>query len=152
MGGRYAEQLQLLLAGFHEVIPREQMKIFSAEELESLMCGKQRINVDEMRVCSQYTGGYEDTSAPVELFWKVFAKLDDAERREVIRFATGSSRVPLDGFNPLFTITKSELGGDALPTAHTCFNQLVLPAYLSAARLKEKLRFAVEHGGGFHLS
>ena len=36
-----------------------------------------------------------------------------------------------------------------LPTAHTCFNQIVLPtSYASAAQLREKLLLAVTEGGG----
>lgn len=37
----------------------------------------------------------------------------------------GTSRVPLDGFDPAFTLSQSEHLVDALPTAHTCFNHLV---------------------------
>ena len=115
--GRGTEhQLRELLVGFHEIIPMKKIQVFTPTELESLMCGKQRINVDEMRVCTQYTGGYEDASGPINHFWSAFAKLNDDQRREVVRFATGSSRVPLDGFEPCFTITKSELGEEALPS------------------------------------
>ena len=152
-GAGTKEQLEKFLAGFWDIIPMKKIQVFTPTELESLMCGKQRINVDEMRVCTQYTGGYEDSSPPVELFWTVFAKLDDAERREVIRYTTGSSRVPLDGFEPCFTITKGEsMDGHALPTAHTCFNQLVLPPFDAEGILSEKLKFAIAHGEGFHMS
>ena len=121
--------------------------------------------------------------------------MDDAERAAVVRFATGSSRVPLarcggwnrisdssyssldiflrmfsdelhkaytripsvkyrlDGFDPVFTLT---MGGDqdqsALPHAHTCFNQLVLPAYPAKAVLMAKLRYALANTAGFHLT
>lgn len=39
-----------------------------------------------------------------------------------------------------------------LPTAHTCFNQLDLPAYKSAEEMREKLLVALQHsseGFGF---
>ena len=37
--------------------------------------------------------------------------------------------------------------------AHTCFNQLVLPAYSSQAILAERLAFALQNtDDGFHIS
>ena len=64
----------------------------------------------------------------------------------LLRFATGSNRVPVEGFEPAFTITKAgggEGGSEALPHSHTCFNQLVLPDYGSEVLLREKLSVAV---------
>ncbi len=45
------------------------------------------------------------------------------------------------------------MGGDCdrLPTAHTCFNSLLLPAYTSKERLQERLATALEHAEGFGL-
>ena len=36
----------------------------------------------------------------------------------------------------------------ALPTAHTCFNQLDLPEYKSEEEMREKLRLALKEGSG----
>ena len=75
------------------------------------------------------------------------------ERGNVLRFITGTSRVPLDGFDPVFTITKaSDVGSGALPTAHTCFNQLVLPPYESLEQLVEKMQYALRESKGFHMT
>ena len=41
------------------------------------------------------------------------------------------------------------IGIDALYRTHTCFNRIDLPPYPSFEVLYEKLRFAVEEGGGF---
>ena len=40
----------------------------------------------------------------------------------------------------------SGAAGARLPTAHTCFNQLDLPAYDSAEVLKERLLLAIHEG------
>ena len=75
------------------------------------------------------------------------------DRSKILAFVTGSGTVPLDGFDPAFTITKaSDTTRTALPTAHTCFNQLVLPDYGTQAVLQERLHVAVEEGGGFHMT
>ena len=57
-----------------------------------------------------------------------------------MRFVTGTAKVPLDGFDPAFTITRAE-GADeeTLPTSHTCFNQLVLPEYRSSRKTNRKI-------------
>ena len=56
--------------------------------------------------------------------------LDDAERRRLLFFLTGSDRAPVKGLGAL-VITVSRNGPDSLrlPTAHTCFNVLLLPDY-----------------------
>ena len=88
--------------------------------------------------------------------------------QQLLTFTTGCSFVPIDGLNPPFTIVKSLDGQIAansrdgecnqkslnsiLPTAHTCFNQLVLPPYTSLDALKERLEYALENAGsGFHM-
>ena len=40
---------------------------------------------------------------------------------------------------------------DRLPSAHTCFNYLLLPEYSSMEKLRGRLLTAVEHGQGFGL-
>ena len=64
------------------------------------------------------------------------------------------SQVPLDGFKALqgsdgtkqFNIQKAFGGTHLLPSAHTCFNQLDLPAYTSEDMLREKLMIAIKEG------
>ncbi len=45
------------------------------------------------------------------------------------------------------------MGGDPdrLPTAHTCFNHLLLPDYTSRGALQQRLTMALEHAEGFGL-
>ena len=103
---------------------------------------------------TRYTGGYEKGKHnTIEMFWKAMESFKNETREDVMRFVTGTAKVPLDGFDPAFTITRAE-GADeeTLPTSHTCFNQLVLPEYRSVEKLIEKLMYAVKHGHGFHLS
>jgi E3 ubiquitin-protein ligase HUWE1 len=64
---------------------------------------------------------------------------------------SGSGRAPLGGIaNLTLTVTRTEQSGAALPSAHTCFNALDLPAhYESEAQLRGKLLLALEHHCGF---
>ena len=76
-----------------------------------------------------------------------------AYKMKLLKFITGSDRVPLDGFDQPFNITNGEdMTPDMLPRAHTCFNQIVLPPYKSYAMMKVKVTVAVDNTEGFGLS
>ena len=102
---------------------------------------------------TKYSGFSGPEDKTIKLFWKAMESFSNDVREDVMRFITGTAKVPLDGFDPAFTITKAE-GADenTLPTSHTCFNQLVLPEYQTEEKLIEKLLYAVKNGHGFHLS
>jgi apoptosis-resistant E3 ubiquitin protein ligase 1 len=53
---------------------------------------------------------------------------------------------PAQELNPRFQITPAPNFG-ALPTAHTCFNQLCLPDYDSYEQLVHALLWAINEGG-----
>ena len=152
--GCIADQVSSLQRGFFEVIPQKRVSVFEPKELALLLNGKITVDIEEMRECTRYTGGYTSTSNTISAFWCAFEVWTQAERRLVLKFATGSSRVPLDGFDPAFTITRScsASGASALPTAHTCFNQLVLPPYENVDELQQKIMLAVSNAGGFELA
>lgn len=81
---------------------------------------------------------------------------DSEQKSRLLQFATGTSRIPVNGFKDLqgsdgprrFTIEKS--GEEAqLPKSHTCFNRLDLPPYKTLEALSGKLMWAVEETMGF---
>ena len=148
------EQIEHLKKGFYEIVPLKEIKDFTPTELSLLLNGKKDINVDEMANQTKYTGGYSRSSVPVQFFWVAMKSFSKEERGELLQYATGTNKAPLDGFDPAFTITLAE-GADvenALPTAHTCFNQLVLPEYKSVETLMQKLRYAFKNSSGFQLT
>ena len=57
-------------------------------------------------------------------------------------------------FEPPFNVTEGEDMDPlhALPTAHTCFNQLVVPRYGDLATFKEKLKYAIQNSIGFQMT
>lgn len=50
-----------------------------------------------------------------------------------------------------FVIMKNGIDGEQLPTAHTCYNHLLLPPYQTREKLKEKLLIAISFSEGFGL-
>ena len=151
-GGKVPEQVRWLLSGFHELVSADMLGVFKVAEVELLLCGRQEVDVDEMRACTQYRGDFNEHHDVVCFFWEAMESLSHDERGAVLRFVTGTSRVPLDGFDPVFTLSPATAGSEALPTTHTCFNQLVLPGYSSTEELRTKLLFAIKETQGFHMS
>ena len=49
----------------------------------------------------------------------------------------------------LVIIMMRSADSELLPCSHTCFNQLVLPDYPSMAKMKRKLKLAVNNYEGF---
>ena len=112
-------QLDAIRSGFFDLIPEETVKVFSMQELDLLINGKEDIDVDEIQSGCIYNGGYDINSKEVALFWQAMKKWTVEERGNVLRFITGTSRVPLDGFDPVFTITKaSDVGSGFANRSH----------------------------------
>jgi E3 ubiquitin-protein ligase HUWE1 len=147
------EQIQAFLSGFHEIIPRDLVSIFNEKELELLISGVPDIDIDDWKNNTDYRG-YTSTSPQIQWFWRVVRSFDQEERAKLLQFATGTSKVPLEGFAHLrgsggkqrFQIHKDFGSVDRLPSAHTCFNQIDLPVYTSYEQLKERLLKAITEG------
>jgi len=75
-----------------------------------------------------------------------------AEKRALLLFATGCDRAPIGGLEKLkFILQRSGPDSMALPTAHTCFNLLSMPAYASRGKLRDRLTIAIHNAQGFGL-
>merc|ERR1712137_138109 len=151
-------QINAFLEGFHELIPPALISIFDDKELELLISGLPEIDIDDLRRNTDYHN-YAEGSSQIQWFWKVLGEFNKEQKAWFLQFVTGTSQVPLEGFKGLigmrgpqkFSIHRAE-GGDRLPTAHTCFNQLDLPEYSREELLRDKLMQAVQEaheGFGF---
>lgn len=93
---------------------------------------------------------------------------DEAEKRKFLKFMSGrcvaadtsfdphspldSDRSPIDGLGHMnFVVSRNGDDDDRLPSAHTCFNHLLLPQYSSKQVLEQKLRYCIQESEGFGL-
>ncbi|KAK1480052.1 E3 ubiquitin-protein ligase hulA, partial [Colletotrichum cuscutae] len=152
---RIAEQFQAFKDGFHELIPQDLVNVFDERELELLIGGIAEIDVDDWKKHTDYRG-YTESDEVIQFFWQTIRSWDGEQKSRLLQFATGTSRIPVNGFKDLqgsdgprrFTIEKAgEINN--LPKAHTCFNRLDLPPYKSLEMLQQKLTIAVEETMGF---
>ena len=146
-------QLEAFKSGLNVLVPDELLENFSISELEMLFNGKKNISVDEIRAYTIYQGGIDAGSKVVLWFWQLMRDYEMESKMKLLKFITGSDRVPLDGFDQPFNITNGEdMTPDMLPRAHTCFNQIVLPPYKSYAMMKAKTSLAIENTEGFEMT
>lgn len=143
--------------GLSELIPAhafmDPLINLTTKELEIMLNGKSEVDIEEIRAYTIFQGTYDDKHLQVVWFWQALQEMDEQHQRGFLRFVTGTSRVPLDGYDPPFNITEAvDIPIDGLPRAHTCFNQIALPTYSSLGRMKIRLEFAIENCEGFNLT
>jgi len=135
--------------GLAVVLPLEVFALFTAGELEELVCGTRELDVGLLRSIVEFEGDVKADDAHVQWLWEVLEEFAPEERRAFLRFAWARSRLPAK--NELSTAFKIQVqnGGalaqpDAfLPSAQTCFFALALPKYTNKDVLRQKLKLAI---------
>ncbi|PIC34687.1 hypothetical protein B9Z55_014266 [Caenorhabditis nigoni] len=159
MTGSIRKQLDAFLTGFYEIIPKDLISMFNEQELELLISGLPTVDIDDMAANTDYKG-FQKTSTHIQWFWRALRSFEKEDKAKFLQFVTGTSKVPLQGFASLegmngvqkLSIHLDSRGGDRLPAAHTCFNQLDLPQYDSYEKLRQSLLLAIREcteGFGF---
>ncbi|XP_030974239.1 E3 ubiquitin-protein ligase UPL6 [Quercus lobata] len=155
------QQSSHFLRGFQQLIQKDWIDMFNEHELQLLISGSlESLDVDDLRLHTNYAGGYHKEHYVIEMFWEVLKSFSLENQKKFLKFVTGCSRGPLLGFKylePLFCIQRaagnaSEEALDRLPTSATCMNLLKLPPYRSKEQLETKLLYAINADAGFDLS
>lgn len=154
-------------------MPAELIAIFNEQELELLISGLPDIDVDDWKNNTEYHN-YQASSPQIQWFWRAVRSFDKEERAKLLQFATGTSKVPLNGFKELegmngfsrFNIHRDYGNKDRLPSSHTCFNresklslrilepanpllELDLPEYESYEALRQQVYTAITAGSEY---
>jgi len=144
--------LDAFLRGVYSVVPRIVIMLLSARELELVLFGAPDIDVNEWRRSTVYRGALEETSDVVQMFWAEVEGWPVAKRARLLQWCTGSTRVPVGGFDQLqgrdgavkrFTLTSVSLDQAVYPRAHTCFNRIDLPLFTDRTALSEAFDVAL---------
>ncbi|KAJ1553967.1 hypothetical protein HK405_006391, partial [Cladochytrium tenue] len=94
------QQMDAFLSGFHDIIPKNLIKIFNERELELLISGLPDVDVDDWKNNTDYVN-YSPTSPQIQWFWRAIRSFSQEEKAKLVQFATGTSKVPLEGFKAL---------------------------------------------------
>jgi len=138
------QQIKAIRKGLNAVIPAHMLSLFSAYDLELLVCGDPEINIETLRKHAIYRG-VSPASPLIKNLWKALESFNTEERQMFLRFVWGRSRLPVSDsdWTQEFTIHALRAGDDKLPISHTCFFSLELPNYSSYETLRKKLVFAI---------
>jgi len=150
-------QIKAFKEGFEYFLPIDNVKLFSPEELDLLICGTPEDIIswtpNEIIENSKFEGGYSSSSKTVIYLANVLVSFNIEQRRRFLQFLTGCPRLPVGGIKslrPKLTIqlrkNVSELPDNCLPSVNTCFLFLKLPEYSSEEILRDKLIMAMENG------
>ncbi|GLD92402.1 hypothetical protein PINS_up000935 [Pythium insidiosum] len=155
-----SEQLNALLKGFYDIVPTYLVTVFDYQEFDLLLSGVPDIDVGDWRTYSEvrWIKLEKPTSAEqrvLEWFWETLASFSAEQKARLLQFATGTSRLPVQGFKGLtssdgrvrrFTVqfvTRGPPPTGLMPKGHTCFNRIDLPLYESMDELVNYLTLVI---------
>lgn len=158
------KQFDALRRGFLKACGGRALDLFRHEELELLICGEPELDFHDLERVARYEDGYKAHDPVIRHFWSVVHDMSKSEQRKLLTFVTGSDRAPINGLGSLkFVISKiandvaprraedGTMTGGRLPSAHTCFNHLLLPHYDNKETLRRCLLAAISQSEGFGL-
>jgi len=152
---RRITQFAPLSEGFRAILGGSQLlqSMVESVQLEKIVCGGSiAVDVEAIRRGATHHGWTRQEEEYVAKFWEVVNSFCESEKVQFVVFVTASDRVPLQGWQDLkLSVQKNGVGDERLPTAHTCFCQLLLPKYTSEEKLKANLLLAVANSEGFGL-
>ena len=152
--------VEYIQEGLFAYIPKYVIKSLNSYELELLICGRPFIDVNEWKQNSIYKGKFTKDTSCVKWFWEEIYKLNQENLRRFLQFSTGSSRVPINGFQNLESnrgeIAKYCLNsvpynkkGNNFIRAHTCFNRLDMPMFKKKSEVHDAIQFVLKNITGF---
>ncbi|UJR17648.1 hypothetical protein I4U23_004544 [Adineta vaga] len=147
----FDRQMNLIREGLYSIIPSYYLSLFTANELEEAVCGKNGINIELLKRNTYYTGGYEPDSPVIQLFWQVLTEsFTDDQKKLFLIFVWRRSTLPIrdEDFQSKFVIVKFDIIDEeqidkTLPRSHTCFFAIDLPAYSTSEIMYERLNYAI---------
>ncbi|KDO32945.1 hypothetical protein SPRG_02638 [Saprolegnia parasitica CBS 223.65] len=146
--GRVETQLLALIEGVYDVLPPELLTAFDHKELELILCGLHEIDLADWQA-NTVTSSNLDNTPVLEWFWNIVSSLPQDDQAKLLQYATGASRVPVQGFKGLtsydgkicyFTLKGVAYKQGVYPVAHACYNRIDLPLYPSEELLKDALK------------
>jgi len=126
--------------------------LIRAEELERLAVGSESLDFASLREAASYEDGFDADSEQVQWLWEAVDSFSPDDKKRFLQFATGTHRAPIRGLGSLnFVLSCAGADSDRLPSAHTCFNHMLVPRYATKEKLVAKLKAAIAESEGFGL-
>jgi hypothetical protein len=119
--------------------------------LSRLAQGNPSLSVAEIYQISDVSDDFPsgNRNPHIQRFWRVVAHFTDEQRVLLLKFITGTTRIPYAGGSSQFRIKIEPCHGGnpdtILPRASTCFNRLYLPLYSTDDIAQNKILYAVQN-------
>ncbi|KAI8321890.1 hypothetical protein GQ54DRAFT_261036 [Martensiomyces pterosporus] len=148
-------QIDALRRGFLRAADGITYRMTRTSEFLDWLCGHDAdtaIDPKELERVATYDDEYTETHEVVRRFWRIVGGFTQTQLRQLLGFVTASDRLPLGGYrNITFVVQRNGPDTSRLPTALTCFGRLLLPAYGTEEKMRERLLTAIENSSGFGL-
>lgn len=154
------EQVKCFAQGFSDLLVnsthQQFLRALEPGDMDLMLYGYDRdICVDDWKAYTEYHD-YSESDSTIIWFWQVVEGMTMEQRRKLLFFSTSVTHLPAEGFSGLsskFHIYRAYTDLSWLPTAHTCFYQIVLPPYtcfeVMHARLHAITEGHIAEGFGF---
>ena len=126
-----------------------------------LISGQDIIDINDWKENTNYKGNYNANHPVIKMFWQKIGSLNKKEIIQFLRFSTGSSSVPIDGFGSLkgvggkiqkFTIEPHTNYSEENPDvykfykieAKRCYHTIILPMYQSRQELDKAINIILD--------
>ena len=153
------EPLRCIREGLFSVVSRKLFEQLRVDEVCKLVNGHETINFDDLQNFTEYLDEFNETHPTIIVFWKVLKSFDNSKATKFVKFVTGSSCAPLQGFKELKTLRGERcrfnikpIPSNRYPQGHTCFNRLDLPICSQELEMKNKLDFITSRDFAFDIS
>ncbi|XP_077975128.1 E3 ubiquitin-protein ligase HERC2-like isoform X2 [Styela clava] len=144
----FDDVVQHVRDGIAHVVPLPLISLFTAQELETMVCGSPDIPISLLKSVASFKGGSSDDQLQ-KWFWEIMESLTNEEKSLFLRFVWGRTRLPrtIADFRGrdfvIQVLDKYHPADHYLPESYTCFFLLKLPRYSSKAIMDEKLKYAI---------
>ena len=147
--------------GLFNFIPKDILQSLNSSELELLICGQPFIDVNDWKKNSIYKGDFNKNHDVVKWFWEEIFTLSQEDLRKFLQFSTGTSQVPINGFQKLESnrgeiakfclnsVNYNENNKNNFIRAHTCFNRLDVPIFPNKEEMHDAILFVIKNNTGF---
>ena len=97
----YEEQIKYLHSGVFPILDDNLKGIFSTDELNFLLHGQNKIDLNDWKENTDYKGDYNENHQVIKMFWNKMGKLKPGELLKFLTFSTWLNNIPIDGFGNL---------------------------------------------------
>jgi len=114
------------------------------QQLLTAVEGNATLDVAVWRRSTAY-GGLKDSDELVNWLWEYIEESPLEKRKKILTFWSGWRTFPasMDGTSRVMKLDLDRKSASHLPETHTCFHQMLIPAYTSKAKVVEKMDIAI---------